>query len=95
TAGMAAVGEVRGRGLMLGVELVRDRASAAPDPDLAFRAALECQRRGVLLLGGGMHGNVLSITPPFVIAEEALAAALETVAAVLGELAPTTEGARD
>jgi 4-aminobutyrate aminotransferase/(S)-3-amino-2-methylpropionate transaminase len=76
------IGEVRGRGLMLGLELVRDRASRTPDPELAYQVALAAQARGILLLGGGMYGNVLSITPPFVIA----AAQLDYALAVLAEI---------
>lgn len=70
------VGEVRGVGMMIGVELVRDRASRAPAPELAGRVVVEALRRGVLLLGGGIHGNVLSLSPPFVITEEQLDAGL-------------------
>ena len=74
---------MRGRGLMLGLELVRDRASRTPAPELAYQVALAAQARGVLLLGGGMYGNVLSITPPFVIAESQLDYALGVLAAIL------------
>lgn len=78
-----SMGEVRGRGLMIGIELVQDRSTRTPHPDLACRVTLECQKRGVLLLGGGMYGNVLSITPPFVITEEQVAYALAVLEDVL------------
>ena len=77
------VGEVRGRGLMIGVELVQDKRSKTPAPDRAYQVTLEAQRRGVLLLGGGMYGNVLSITPPFVITAEQLDYALSAIEAIL------------
>ena len=77
------IGEVRGRGLMLGIELVQDQTSKTPAPPLAFRVVQECQQRGVLLLGGGMYGNVLSLTPPFVITEEQLDWALREIETVL------------
>ena len=77
------IGEVRGRGLMLGIELVQDQTSKTPAPELAFRVVQECQQRGVLLLGGGMYGNVLSLTPPFVITEEQLDWALREIETVL------------
>ena len=63
------VAEVRGRGMMIGVELVRDREAMTPAPELAGRVVVEALRRGVLLLGGGVHGNVLSLSPPFVLTD--------------------------
>ena len=81
-AGHPNVGEVRGLGMMIGVEMVRNRDSREPAPELAGRVVVEALRRGVLLLGGGVHGNVLSLSPPFVITEEQAEAAL----AVLGEI---------
>jgi len=81
TATNPRVGEVRGLGMMIGIELVRDRDGREPAPDLAGRVVIETLRRGVLTLGGGIHGNVLSLSPPFVITEEQVDAAL----VVLGE----------
>lgn len=68
-AGHRHVAEVRGRGMMIGIELVRDRGSLEPAPELAGRVVAEALRRGVLLLGGGVHGNVLSLSPPFVLTD--------------------------
>ncbi|CAN5618373.1 aspartate aminotransferase family protein [soil metagenome] len=68
----ARVGEVRGLGMMVGIELVRDRSSREPAPELVGRVVVECLREGVLLLGGGIHGNVVSLSPPFSITEEQL-----------------------
>jgi 4-aminobutyrate aminotransferase / (S)-3-amino-2-methylpropionate transaminase / 5-aminovalerate transaminase len=77
------VSEVRGIGMMVGVELVRDRASRAPAPELAGRVVVESLREGVLLLGGGIHGNVLSFSPPFVITREQMDHALGVLAGIL------------
>ena len=65
-AGHPNVGEVRGRGMLIGMEMVRDRGTREPAPELAGRLVVEGLRRGVLLLGGGIHGSVLSLSPPFV-----------------------------
>lgn len=85
TAGHPNVGEVRGLGMMIGVELVRDRATREPAPELAGRLTVESLRRGILLLGGGSYGNVLSLSPPFVLTRGQGEAAL----AVIGEILDT------
>jgi 4-aminobutyrate aminotransferase len=86
TADHPRVGEVRGLGMMIGVELVRDRATREPAPELCGRVVVEALRRGVLVLGGGIHGNVLSLSPPFVITEEQADAALAVLDEVLSTL---------
>ncbi len=86
TADHPHVGEVRGRGMMIGVEMVRDRESRAPAPELAGRVVVEGLRRGVLLLGGGIHGNVLSLSPPFVITDAQVDFALDVIGEILGEM---------
>ena len=60
-----AIGHIRGLGLMIGAELVRKDGS--PDPKLASQTVLSALKDGLLLLGGGPDGNVLSFTPPFCI----------------------------
>ena len=64
------VGDVRGKGLMLGVELVVDKASKAPNPAAAAAVMEGCRRRGVLVGKGGMHGSVLRLSPPLVLSED-------------------------
>lgn len=76
------VGEIRGRGLMIGVELVQD-ASGAPSPDLARHVRAACRDNGVLIGVGGLHGNVLRIQPPLVISDGELARVAETVGKAL------------
>jgi 4-aminobutyrate aminotransferase / (S)-3-amino-2-methylpropionate transaminase / 5-aminovalerate transaminase len=83
TADHPRVGEVRGLGMMIGVEMVRDRETREPAPELAGRVVVESLRRGLLLLGGGIHGNVLSFSPPFVITHEQVSAALSILQDVL------------
>jgi 4-aminobutyrate aminotransferase len=86
TADHPRVGEVRGRGTMIGVEMVRDRATREPAPELAGRLMTEGLRRGLILLGGGIHGSVLSLSPPFVLTDEQADAALGTLAEILAEI---------
>src|SRR5919204_83898 len=61
------VGEVRGKGLMLGMELVTDGETKEPNPQAAGRVMEECRERGLLVGKGGLYGNVLRISPPLVI----------------------------
>jgi len=61
-----AIGEVRGRGLFLGVEVVTDRGSREPAPEATARVALAMRRAGVLVGIEGPHANVLKIRPPLV-----------------------------
>jgi 4-aminobutyrate aminotransferase len=67
-----AIGEVRGKGLMVGVEIVKDLENKAPAAEEAgsIRAAL--REKGVLIGVGGSFGNVLRIQPPLTITEDEL-----------------------
>lgn len=62
------LGDVRGRGLMVGVELV-EPGGTVPDPARAGKLLEETRRRGLLVGKGGMHGNVLRIAPPLTLTE--------------------------
>lgn len=58
-----AIGDVRGAGLFIGVELVQDRASKAPAAALAAAVVNGMRQRGVLISSSGTRGNVLKIRP--------------------------------
>ncbi|HEV8683039.1 MAG TPA: aspartate aminotransferase family protein [Actinomycetota bacterium] len=73
------VGEVRGKGLMVGVELVKDKESKEPNTDGAARAMEEARERGLLVGRGGLYGNVLRLSPPLVIDEADAQRAIETL----------------
>lgn len=81
------VGQVRGLGAMVGVELVTDRAAKTPAPkhtELVLRRAAE---RGVLALRAGAYRNVLRLLPPLVIQDRELEQALQVLAENLREAA--------
>jgi 4-aminobutyrate aminotransferase-like enzyme len=59
------VGDVRGRGLMIGVELVKDERKKTPADGAALRARDELRRKGFLVGLGGLHKNVLRLEPPW------------------------------
>jgi 4-aminobutyrate aminotransferase-like enzyme len=81
-----SIGEVRGKGLMIGVELVRDRKSKVPASELATRMLEEMRKRNVLIGKGGRYGNVIRIQPPFIFdandVHEFVAAFKESLAAL-------------
>jgi 4-aminobutyrate aminotransferase-like enzyme len=78
------VGEIRGRGLMVGVELVADRDSRAPLA-VARRVSDAAVRRGLLIYPAGHHGNVLGLLPPLVITEEQLTTAVPILARAIDD----------
>lgn len=67
------IGEVRGRGLMWGIELVTDRTSKTPNQKLANQLLERAKEHGLLLGKGGLYGNVLRIAPPMLINDDELA----------------------
>ncbi|MDX1393658.1 MAG: aspartate aminotransferase family protein [Gemmatimonadota bacterium] len=64
------IGEVRGMGLMQGLELVGDRAGKTPDPDRAARVTDAAREERLLIGRGGLHAHVLRIGPSLLISEE-------------------------
>jgi 4-aminobutyrate aminotransferase-like enzyme len=75
-ADVPQVGEVRGLGLFIGIELVTDRESRTPDPELLTRIRRAAFDRGVLLGAAGHAENVLKICPPLTIDEHLLGTAV-------------------
>ena len=59
------IGDLRGKGCLQGVELVRDRATKEPAPDEAKAVYRDCLAGGLLFSVRGQHGNVLRFVPPF------------------------------
>ena len=86
--GSPIVGDVRGKGLMIGIELVRPDTGIPgdPAPELANDVQEACKRRGLLIGKGGLHGNVLRIAPLLTLtadeAAEGLAALTESITEV-------------
>ncbi|MGA2965697.1 MAG: aspartate aminotransferase family protein [Terriglobales bacterium] len=79
------IGDVRGLGLMIGVELVRDKAlTAASSEAEAIRDGL--MNKGVLIGVGGVYGNVVRFQPPLVIARQQIDRALDAFASVIQEV---------
>jgi 4-aminobutyrate aminotransferase/(S)-3-amino-2-methylpropionate transaminase len=66
------IGDVRGIGLMVGVELVKDRKTKEPAKEERDRILGECHRNGLILIGAGAYHNVIRFLPPLNISEELL-----------------------
>jgi 4-aminobutyrate aminotransferase-like enzyme len=81
----ALVGDVRGQGLMIGVELVRDRATLAPADWEAAHIANRMRDHGILISTDGPLHNVLKIKPPLAYTEQDADQLVETLDLVLAE----------
>ncbi|MGH3961075.1 4-aminobutyrate--2-oxoglutarate transaminase [Mycobacterium sp.] len=79
------VGDVRGRGAMIAVELVKP-GSAEPDADLTEALATAARTAGVIVLTCGTFGNVLRFLPPLSISDELLTEGVDVLAELLAEL---------
>lgn len=77
------VGDVRGKGLMAGVEFVKDetKQDRTPNPEALARLFEETKKRGLLIGKGGLYGNVARISPPLIASEADVAEAVK----ILGE----------
>ena len=84
------IGDVRGRGLFLGVELVRDREARTPASELAGHVVEQMKRHRILTSVDGPHRNVLKIKPPLVFSEAEAARYVEALAASLAALGQPT-----
>lgn len=80
------IGEVRGKGPMLALELVRDRESKEPAGDEAKKLTKICYEKGLVLLNCGSHGNVIRFLMPLVISDAQLERGLAIIEESLGEL---------
>ena len=78
------VGDVRGKGLMIGIEIVEDRETKKPGADKANEVMLRCWRRGIALITCGV--STLRIVPPLTITKELVDAGLEIIEDVIKEV---------
>ena len=84
-AGDDRIGDVRGRGAMIAVELVRS-GTADPDAELTEKLATAAHSAGVIVLTCGMFGNIIRLLPPLTISDELLTEGLDILAGILADL---------
>lgn len=75
----ATIGDVRGRGAMVAMELVEDRTTKAPAGKLATRLIQECCKQGVVVLKAGTYDNVIRLLPPLTIDEDLLTEGMDVL----------------
>jgi 4-aminobutyrate aminotransferase/(S)-3-amino-2-methylpropionate transaminase len=80
------IGEIRGRGAMIAIELVK-AGTKDPNPELMAKVIKYCQSKGVLILTAGSYGNVIRFLPPLVITDELLKDALGVLAEAFDSVA--------
>ncbi len=77
------LGDVRGMGLVMGLEFVKDKASKEPAPELIRPIIENCANNGLLVGSVGVYGNVIRVAPPLVITQEEADESLEIMRKVL------------
>ena len=76
----SCIGDVRGLGLLLGVEIVKDREAKTPAPELASRICREAFKRGLFILNMGSYGGrAIRVAPPLIITHEQVDTAVEVL----------------
>jgi 4-aminobutyrate aminotransferase-like enzyme len=77
------LGDVRGMGLVMGLEFVKDKGTKEPAKDLTRQVIVDCANQGLLVGSVGMHGNVIRVAPPLVITREEADESLEIMERVV------------
>jgi 4-aminobutyrate aminotransferase/(S)-3-amino-2-methylpropionate transaminase len=86
----ALIGDVRGRGAMVAMELVEDRGTKAPAKEATSRLIEECYKQGVVILKAGTYDNVIRLLPPLTISEDLLGEGLDVLDKALAALEANT-----
>lgn len=75
------IGDVRGLGAMVAVELVKNRRTKEPAKEVTSQLVVECYRRGLIVISAGIYSNVIRFLTPLVITDEELKQALSVLGA--------------
>jgi 2,2-dialkylglycine decarboxylase (pyruvate) len=90
------IGDVRGRGVLLGIELVEDRATQKPANEMTREAVRQCEERGLLVQARGSHArnNVVRLVPPMVSSDSEIDHGLAILEDVFASLPKSRAGAK-
>ena len=80
---LPVIGDVRGIGAMIGLEIVKDQESKQPNPTLVSEVVQECIQNGLIIENAGIYGNVIRFLAPLVITDEQLEAGLDILEAAI------------
>ncbi|MFI5449792.1 MAG: aspartate aminotransferase family protein [Candidatus Bathyarchaeia archaeon] len=84
--GSKTIGEVRGRGLFIGIEIVKDKKSKEPGTELTSEIRKRCFERGVIFWSAGHFSNVIRFIPPLVVTEELVDKGIDVFSEVMKEV---------
>ena len=80
------LGDVRGMGLIIGLEFVKDKKTKVPAPELIKPLIVDCANHGLLIGSVGMYANVIRVAPPLGITQAEADESLEIMAGALQRL---------
>ena len=83
------VGDVRGMGLVIGIEIVKDKKGRNPDQDLCKKIVKRCAELGLMLGRVGVYGNVIRVAPPLVITHDECDIAVEIFSRAMEDVSRT------
>ena len=84
-----AIGEVRGLGSMVAIELVKNRRAEQPDAELTRALVQAAAARGLVILSCGVYGNVIRLLAPLTISDELLSEGLGLLEAAFADVSAT------
>ncbi|GAJ06063.1 unnamed protein product, partial [marine sediment metagenome] len=81
------IGDVRGLGLLIGIELVKDRKTKEPASKETLRMGPEALKRGLQIAAGlGAHNNIIRLTPPLIVTKDEADVAINIIEACLKQV---------
>ncbi len=80
------IGDVRGKGLIMGLELIEDPEKKTPASDMAAMVVYRCYELGLLLFDSGINSNVIELTPPLIITKEQCDQAIEIITQAIDDV---------
>jgi 2,2-dialkylglycine decarboxylase (pyruvate) len=91
------IGDLRGRGVLLGIELVEDRQTRGPANEMCREAVRRCEANGLLVQARGSHArtNVIRLVPPMVCSDDEIDEGLAILDHVFADMAKSRASARD